>query len=119
MADAIEIRRIDGFTLSLTQLPNGDLWRGAPVEQADGAATNEDPTVGKTALDAAMSSIVKSSKGPELTCIWCGYQVSKKNYVDMADHVKKQHSSAVAAVPDVAALASLLPANADSNVEKS
>jgi hypothetical protein len=105
-----EIRRVESTSLSLTQLPNGDLWRGAAninvAPTADEEDTGKEPL---SALDNAMASIVKSSKGPELTCIWCGKQIDKKKYADMAEHIKISHSAALTPITDTAALAKLLP----------
>lgn len=79
----------------LTQLPNGDLWRGyqtapsaiALSESAIVSLENQDP------VNKAMAAILLTSKGAhELTCNWCGSQSDEKN---MRAHLKVNHASAI------------------------
>lgn len=79
----------------LTQLPNGDLWRGYQDKLSETALTetqvvsleSQDP------VNKAMAAIVITSKGArELTCNWCGSQSDEKN---MRAHIKINHASAI------------------------
>lgn len=91
----------------LTQLPNGDLWRGAVAEAP---TTNVEAPV-DAARTAAMDAIVASAKGAnELTCLWCGHQLPASAYNEMQKHVETQHPIASAPPADVDKLAAALAA---------
>ena len=106
-----DLKRLETYTpFQLTQLPNGDLWRGFVHVDADPTQTadSDTPVVLDPELNDAMEAIVKSSKGPELTCLWCGYQCSHREYDTMQAHVQKQHKDAGKKPTNDMALAQLI-----------
>lgn len=79
----------------LTQLPNGDLWRGYATAPS-AIALSESEVVSLESQDPvnkAMAAILLNSKGSrELTCNWCGTQCDEKS---MRAHIKVNHASAI------------------------
>lgn len=78
----------------LTQLSNGDLWRGVPAAEVELRPDNVTAPDAGTA-DDAMEQIVRSAKGSHtLSCLWCGVQYGRQQYNEMREHVEKDHKRA-------------------------
>lgn len=88
------------FLPQLTQLPNGDLWRGVPPADAEEPESNvEAPTKGS--IDDVMEQVVKSARGQKtLSCLWCGQQYNRQDYALMRDHITHLHAKATAPADD-------------------
>lgn len=79
----------------LTQLPNGDLWRGYATAPTAIALTESEVVSleSQDPVNKAMASMLIAAKGAkELTCLWCGHQADEKN---IRNHVKTNHAAAI------------------------
>lgn len=98
----------------LTQLPNGDLWRGNPVvpvtitaEESEEIRVKAEKEEADDPLEKAMANIKVGSKGNlrTLTCTWCGAQTEGINAdKNMRYHLKTQHKSVLTRDTDAAVL---------------
>jgi hypothetical protein len=97
---------------NLTQLPNGDLWRGAVID--DPRPDTVDNTAAPSSIDSvadAVNAVIASAKGSEnCTCFWCGTQFGVKERNELSAHIAKNHQTAIKPIGDIAALSALVNA---------